>query len=68
MRRLVSCHHLTGIGEDGGGKEPEGIDTCVTKRETHKWDKKEGMCLCKPKTRLLRNNHLNADLNAGFDF
>ena len=29
MRRLVSCHHLTCVGKDGGGEEAEGVDTCV---------------------------------------
>lgn len=29
MRRLVSCHNLAGIGEDGGGEQAEGIDTWV---------------------------------------
>lgn len=29
MRRLVSCHYLTGIGEDGGGEQAEGIDAWV---------------------------------------
>lgn len=29
MRRLVTCHHLASIGEDGGGEQAEGIDTWV---------------------------------------
>lgn len=33
MRRLVSCHHLTSIGKDGGGEEAEGVDTCAKKRD-----------------------------------
>ena len=27
VRCLVSCHHLAGIGEDGGSEQAEGIDT-----------------------------------------
>lgn len=33
MRRLVTCHHLAGIGEDGGGEQAKGIDTWVEDRE-----------------------------------
>lgn len=29
MRRLVTCHHLASIGEDGGGEQAESIDTWV---------------------------------------
>lgn len=32
MRRLVSCHHLTSIGKDGGGEEAEGVDTWERER------------------------------------
>lgn len=33
MRRLVSRHHLTCVGEDGGGEEAKGVDT---------WNKNKG--------------------------
>lgn len=28
VRRLVSGHHLAGIGKDGGGEHAKGVDTC----------------------------------------
>lgn len=39
VRRLISCHHLPGVGEDGGGEQAEGIDTWVTeqKAKVKKW-------------------------------
>lgn len=30
MRGLVTCHHLSCVGEDGGGEEAEGVDACRT--------------------------------------
>lgn len=41
MGGLVTCHHLSCIGEDGGGEKAEGIDTCVKKKGT-KRDGREG--------------------------
>lgn len=29
MRRLVSCHHLAGIGENGCSEQTKCINTCV---------------------------------------
>lgn len=43
MRCLVSCHHLTCIGKDGGGEEAEGVDACVNK-DTH--IERVGGCVC----------------------
>lgn len=63
MRRLVSCHHLTCVGKDGGCEEAKGVDTCVKKRGQ---SEREG-CICKLKItesiRLVRvrNNHLNGN-------
>lgn len=34
MRRLVSCHHLTCVGKDGGREEAEGVNTWKTKCES----------------------------------
>lgn len=28
----MTCHHLSRIGEDGGGEEAKGVDTCIKKR------------------------------------
>lgn len=32
MRGLVTCHHLSCIGKDGGRKEAEGVDACIKNR------------------------------------
>lgn len=41
VRRLVSCHHLTCIGKDGGGEEAEGVDTYVKKEKRDKVRKRK---------------------------
>lgn len=33
MRGLVTCHHLSCIGKDGGSEEAKGVDTCLKKGE-----------------------------------
>lgn len=34
MRRLISCHNLTGIGKDSSGEQAKRIDTCVREKNS----------------------------------
>lgn len=33
MRRLVSCHHLAGVGENGSGEQAEGVHSWVQEEQ-----------------------------------
>lgn len=46
MRRLVTCHHLSCVGEDGGGKEAKGVDTCIKNRRRKEEEMKGGGDKC----------------------
>lgn len=66
MRCLVSCHHLTCIGKDGGGEEAEGVDTCVKKKykKGEQLKEREGMCTrCNQKLVSLFLLHTNGPLH-----
>lgn len=39
MRGLVTCHHLSRVGEDGGREEAKGVDAWIKNR---KEGRKEG--------------------------